>query len=52
MDRDGDACLLLRWTKDLALTPGTAFEASASFRAACRAAWVEDLGWTRASASR
>lgn len=48
IDDDEAPCLLVRWRRDVPLTPEAVFEASAAFRAACRAAWVKDLGWALA----
>jgi hypothetical protein len=46
VDEAGDPVLLLRWRRELVLTPRALFEATAAFRTACRAAWVQDEGWT------
>lgn len=45
VDADGRPYLQLRWRRSLALSPQEIFDASAAFRAACRAAWVRDRGW-------
>lgn len=37
--------LILRWRRTITLTPQQIFDASADFRAACRAAWVRDQSW-------
>jgi len=44
--------LQLRWRRTLALEPEEIFGASADFREACRAAWVQDQGWELATDGR
>jgi len=52
VDTNGRAFLQLRWRRTLVLEPQEIFDASADFRAACRAAWVQDQGWELATDGR